>query len=302
MENERILEAAGAEIANINDAGEPVYSFQAKGQLVLTDKRLTYVKVAMVSLNVPDFTADLDGNLKANVGSFTIPLNDVEEASILEKKIVGRKFVFLKVKIKKKGAIYFFTRNYTSLCDTINNLVLSAKEQTELSQLETSEKPVESSITDPNEGLLVCPNCSKQFPITEKLCSSCGQALQPITLKSYQDMNGVEASLPDQVKQDNVTLNVQPSRPPILFSHRSAINCVLFILQNHQIRVATRIDLRGHNVVTILSDNFTLPTPLPKELSEAAKKWDETTVINWLSPHIPNGIAKAKVNPLSGIS
>jgi hypothetical protein len=41
---------------------------------------------------------------------------------------------------------------------------------------------------------------------------------------------------------------------------------------------------------------------IPPDIAEASKRWDETTVINWLAPYISQTIAKAKANPKAGIA
>jgi len=54
--------------------------------------------------------------------------------------------------------------------------------------------------------------------------------------------------------------------------------------------------------VIILEDKVTIEPPdVPLEIAEASKRWDEAAVFNWLAPHIPRAMEKAKANPESGI-
>jgi hypothetical protein len=323
MENEKIVDkAAKVALYNINDKGEPTSYEGSFGQLILTNHRLVFIK-AKISFKVHDFTADINGSLKTMAGSFAVPLNEIEEACVVKKRISMQKFAFLTVKFKNGDINCFLTSGQhqegdtVSLCNTINSMLTRAEAPTfpassmlpsttsRLEQpFETPQKPVEPSAGSPSKVFLFCPNCGERLPVAKKFCPFCGYSFRQVVSTSPPQMSGAAAQSPTQVSKAVATLKVNLTKPPRFISHSPAINCIVFMLHHHKIEITLQVGGVGHyKGVTIVDDNFMIkPAEIPPEIAEAAKKWDETTVINWLAPYIPRAIAKAKADPQAGIA
>lgn len=112
------------------------------------------------------------------------------------------------------------------------------------------------------------------------------------------------AQLAGQAAQNVGFLRVFPSKPPRFLSRTPALSCIVHMLLKH--KIATRFKIAPRFVfydVRVVDDDLMLtPEKIPGQIAEAAKNWDEATVINWLAPYIPRAIAKAKMDPQSGIT
>jgi len=312
VENERILAKAVVELHSNNDKGEPSSFNETFGQLFLTNQGLVFIK-AKRGFGHPDFTTKINESLKTIAGSFFLPINEIEEAYAVKKRVITQKFTFLEVKYKNGRINYFMLRERNSekatcsFCNMINSMITKAPSFPSVSPPLRLEQPVEMPKTtvEPSAGapsdtvFLFCPDCGKRLPIAQKFCPFCGFNLVMDASTSSPIVNSTGAQ-----SQPVAALKVDPTQPPKWLSHTPVINCIVIMLGHHKIE--TKFRMGHHNGfynVKIVEDDFALnPDSILPEIAEAAKKWDETTVINWIAPYIPRSIEKAKLNPQSGIT
>jgi hypothetical protein len=116
-------------------------------------------------------------------------------------------------------------------------------------------------------------------------------------------MSGPAAQPFTQTPQAGATLKVYPTNSPKFFSYLDAQAIIVSMLRNHKIDLIPPMKFKGGGRFKILDDDLMVITAeIPPHIAAAAKRWDETTVINWLAPYIPRAIARAKANPQAGIA
>jgi RNA polymerase subunit RPABC4/transcription elongation factor Spt4 len=314
VENERILAKAVVELHSTNDKGEPSSFNETFGQLFLTNQGLVFIKAKRGFRN-PDFTTKINESLKTIAGSFFLPINEIEATCAVKKRVITQKSTFLEVKYKNGRINYFLVRERQpekvtfSFCNMINSMITKAKAPSSSSvspplrleqPVEMPKMTVEPSAGAPSDmGFLFCPNCGKRLPIAQKFCPFCGFNLVMGASTSSPIANSTGAQ-----SQPVAALKVDPTQPPHWLSHTPVIDCIVIMLGHHKIETKFRTGHHnGFYNVKIVEDDFALnPDSILPEIAEAAKKWDETTVINWIAPYIPRSIEKAKLNPQSGIT
>jgi hypothetical protein len=153
-----------------------------------------------------------------------------------------------------------------------------------------------------------CPDCGEKLPNPNaKFCPFCGAQLGP----HEKNAETPEARPPaeaapegrDAATKAGAALKVSQTKHPRFMSHLDAFTIIVMMMRNHKINIVSATHLIGGSSFKVVEDDFIVKNEeIPAEIIESAKSWDEATVLNWLAPHIPRAIAKAKKNPKAGIA
>ena len=190
--NERVVEKA---LVSYSDKDEPKTFSSSYGLLILTDRRLVYIKAkGLMSYKSADHVTDIDESLRTMRGSFEVPLNQVEQAYVGKKRIAAQKLTYLGIKFRNGAMNSFFVGSQDqeavtiSLCNSINSML--TRPQTPMFQPVYQPQPPAPSQTPMPQPAAVapagkdfryCPSCGKQLPLKTKFCPFCGFSLSTQT-------------------------------------------------------------------------------------------------------------------------
>ena len=165
-----------------------------------------------------------------------------------------------------------------------------------ISESQKPSAPIIETVTgSPSESydaqkFVFCPNCGKELPIAKKFCPFCGSNFATGASAPTAQVSGIEAQL-----QPVSTINVTPTKQPHFVSHGVPLTLIYIMMQRRKINV--KLNARfGKYKIEFTDDNFVLtPEMIPPEIAEATRRWDESTAINWLAPHIPRTLEKGRI-------
>lgn len=174
-------------------ASEPSVTGSALGQLIVTDKRLIFIKYqGTIHLKTPDYSGNVEEELKLE-GSFFIPISDVLDASVTSKKVgLTHGFPYLRVRLSDTDYSFNLVMGGDKASEALSTIAVAidkakTSEGTTQSEARIASPTLNSSpkAPSPSETMPVwqkpfafCPNCGEKLPNqTAKFCPFCGDPL-----------------------------------------------------------------------------------------------------------------------------